>query len=46
MGQGSYSETFTKDFNDAMASGMSRGDALKFASSMVSLLYTSDAAAE
>ena len=35
MGQGSYSETFTKDFNDAMASGMSRGDALKFASSMV-----------
>ena len=35
MGQGSYSETFTRDFNAAISKGMSRGDALKFASDMV-----------
>ena len=35
MGQGSYSKTFTRDFNAAISKGMSRGDALKFASDMV-----------
>lgn len=42
MGQGSYSKTFTKDFNAAISSGMSRGDALKFASSMVNNTGRSD----
>ena len=42
MGQGSYSETFTKDFNAAISKGMSRGDALKFASSMVNNTGRSD----
>ena len=42
MGQGSYSKTFTKDFNAAISSGMSRGDALKFASDMVNNTGRSD----
>ena len=42
MGQGSYSKTFTKDFNAAISKGMSRGDALKFASSMVNNTGRSD----
>ena len=42
MGQGSYSETFTKDFNNAISKGMSRGDALKFASDMVNNTGRSD----
>lgn len=42
MGQGSYSKTFTKDFNAAISSGMSRGDALKFASNMVNNTGRSD----
>ena len=42
MGQGSYSETFTKDFNAAISKGMSRGDALKFASDMVNNTGRSD----
>lgn len=42
MGQGSYSKTFTKDFNAAISQGMSRGDALKFASDMVNNTGRSD----
>ena len=42
MGQGSYSKTFTKDFNAAISKGMSRGDALKFASDMVNNTGRSD----
>ena len=35
MGQGSYSETFTKNFNYAKSMGNSRSDALKYASNLV-----------
>ena len=35
MGQGSYSETFTKNFNYAKSMGKSRSDALKYASNLV-----------
>ena len=42
MGQGSYSKTFTRDFNAAISKGMSRGDALKFASDMVNNTGRSD----
>ena len=42
MGLGSYSKTFTKDFNAAISQGMSRGDALKFASDMVNNTGRSD----
>ena len=35
MGQGSYSETFTKNFNYAKSMGNSRRDALKYASNLV-----------
>jgi len=35
MGQGSYSKTFTKNFNYAKSMGNSRSDALKYASNLV-----------
>ena len=35
MGQGSYSETFTKNFNYAKSMGKSRSDALMYASNLV-----------
>ena len=42
MGQGSYSETFTRDFNAAIKKGKSRKEALKFASDMVNNTGRSD----
>ena len=42
MGQGSYSKTFTKDFNAAISKGKSRKEALKFASDMVNNTGRSD----
>ena len=42
MGQGSYSKTFTRDFNAAIKKGKSRKEALKFASDMVNNTGRSD----